>query len=89
MDMHEATNIYSLEEEISIYNKIAEKYPEYVQDYTHPLELREEIVSKQETQYSKCKFCSEISAYSISAQLRSADEGETLINICTKCNKKW
>jgi DNA-directed RNA polymerase subunit M/transcription elongation factor TFIIS len=72
---------------MELYNKIIERYPHAKDFVIHPLLLKEDIIEIDNSDKEICKFCKRKSVSVISVQLRSSDEGETLLNICSNCKK--
>ena len=68
------------------------KYPDYLREIG--FEREEDILmldKRKETAKEEkkvlCKFCNKEEAVVRSHQIRSADEGETLVTYCRKCDK--
>jgi DNA-directed RNA polymerase subunit M/transcription elongation factor TFIIS len=74
-------------EGIELYNEMIAKYPQAKEYLYDPLKLVEKFYTKNTDNKTICKFCNKKEVFEYSAQLRSSDEGETLLKICSRCGK--
>jgi DNA-directed RNA polymerase subunit M/transcription elongation factor TFIIS len=74
---------------MELYNELVRKYPRAKNIIVHPLLLKESIVEIDGSNMVVCKYCQNKRVQVISAQLRSTDEGETILNICGNCKRVY
>ena len=75
------------------FDKLKKNHPEYLKKIEFETEqdfINQNIMKYNNTEKSNiCKYCRSTNTLQRSQQMRSADEGETLITHCRSCNKTF
>jgi DNA-directed RNA polymerase subunit M/transcription elongation factor TFIIS len=78
------------------FDQLKEKDPEFLQEIGFTSEKDIANLSKENVYYRNdkssdisCKFCKSLDTIQRSVQIRSVDEGESLINYCNDCKKTF